>query len=138
MEPLTSTARAAALQALAGFIHPPVHGGSTAALLFEAKGSFVTGLEGLLCACIDLNVLQASVSAAFAAFTAARQEALARAEEAALHNFNGGGGNGEWGEDGAPQLLLPLPDDLLTLFVNELHSDRRALCEHNASQVSIH
>ena len=129
MDPLTSAARAAAHQALAGFIHPPVHGGSTAALLFEAKGSFVTGLEGLLCAGIDLNVLQASVSSAFAAFTAARQEALARAEAAALHNFNGGGGggNGEGDEDGAtPQLLLPMPDDLLTLFVNELHSDRRA------------
>ena len=124
MEPMASAARAATLAALSAFLEP-AHGGSTPLLVAEAKGDLVKGLLGLLCAGIDLTSLQACVSSAHAAFSAAREVAHVRALAAAQHNAGALVADGGGEEDG-PWILLPMSDGLLTLFVSSLHSDRCA------------
>ena len=81
-----------------------------------AESAQIEGLVGALRAGIDPALVAAAVAAACASWEERTRAEVARAAEGAAHNVRGG--------RKGPQLLLPMDDHLLTLFVNKLHSWR--------------
>ena len=128
MEPISAAVREAALAALN---HPPPEGAPEAAgdmgggPLFgapapppslSALNAFADALAAAFCSGVGSAAVAAAAAAACAANAAVRAQIGERVAAAALHN------NSEEGPEG-PQVLLPLADDVLVHFVNELHSD---------------
>ena len=82
----------------------------------DALAAFASALSAAFRAGIAPASITAVMAAACAAYAAAREEIDERVAAAILHNDDDG-------PDG-PMVLLPLPDDVLSHFINKLHSDR--------------
>ena len=123
MEPLAAAARAAASPLLDSAV--PLVDHISPGILSASKGSLLKGLVDAVCAGIGLSSIVAAAEAAHAGYTAAREEALARAALAVVHNALVFDSDPEAGEDyDGPQVLLPMSNDILVKFMNTLHCER--------------
>ena len=113
MKRMAAAARAAAASALGPASAIPLLSPRD---LASAKKSLQEGFADAFCAGVDLPLVLASAQAAHAAYAGSRMEARALAM---IHNATEAA-------EGGPTLLLPLLDDLLALFVDNLHGERRA------------